>query len=171
MSTASKSIFPAPPTSIKHKCLLWNWIRRLPKERALHWQGKQVRLMRHGGLTKRQSLGTSQGHCPSQRPSWVSCSLTWAIQYAFELQSHVCHPHHGGEKQLSPAEKFFVLQLKKYWMGMYPEIHLAWIIHIETTYVPIWQTTYHHVKSPSYTECILKGLKKSFPFSYQLRKT
>lgn len=171
MSTAPKSIFPSPLTSIKPKRLAWNWTRQLPEGRALYWQGKQVCLMRLGGLTGQQSFGASKGRCLSQKPH--SFPKVWLEQAGTILsyQPPVCPSRHGGEKPFSPPGRILLfLQLLRCWIEMYTATSHAGIIPREMTYFPISRTRCHPPSSLSYTERRL-GEWKFIPFSCQSRGT
>lgn len=87
--------------------LALNRIRQLSRERVLHWQGKQVCLVRHGGWTQQQSLDTPKAAvlckglhcfpkfwCEQSSPIWNS-------------NPTVCHPEHGERRGfLSPIGGF-----------------------------------------------------------------
>lgn len=138
-----------------------------PQRKSPRWQGEQVCLMRHGGLTKQQSLGASKGRCPSRRPSWVSWRLTPAIQDCVELQSSYVSFlwwWREGERIISLPQKNF-----------HPPIHETLNGNVFVLLVkPEW-SIYRWSTSPldnlpitTPAECILGGWKCiSFPFSSQ----
>lgn len=115
-----------------------------------------------------KSIGTSQGRCPSQMPSRVSCRSTQATQYGFEL--HVSSSPWWGEATFSCREIFCPPTQETLNRNVLRDPSSLEYLYIDNL-LPHLTNYLSSLQLPTLYGMYTQRIKKSFPFSCQSRRT